>query len=232
MLRADLQRPGSAEWRLGWASLLSAWLLARVDGAVPAAIPIDKTTLEALRDGEDVCGTTGHRLACLRVTPCPDVDGAVPCSASDAVWLPSDGQEAKGRAMLWRKLLPLPAGPHPNEDALKASGKRLLCGTAAFFKLPRAVVLYEKPPSSAQRTRPHTCAAASHPGRLLPHRMGRPPTTTGRTRLGCARGGRARRRRGCSGTTQRRIAGRRCSAARSFWREPAGTAPQAARATR
>ena len=47
--------------------------------------------------------------------------------------------------MLWRKLLPLPAGPHPNEDALKASGKRLLCGTAAFFKLPRAVVLYEKP---------------------------------------------------------------------------------------
>ena len=145
MLRADLQRPGSAEWRLGWASLLTAWLLARVDGAVSAAIPVDETTFAALRGGEDVCGAAGHRLSCLRVTPCADVDGAVPCSASDAVWLPDDYQEQTGQAMLWRELLPLPAGPHPNEDALKASGKRLLCGTSAFFKLPRAVVLYEKP---------------------------------------------------------------------------------------
>ena len=127
------------------AMALAAWMLAPVDGAVPAATPIDRTTLEALRNGEDICGVAGHRLSCLRATPCADVDGAVPCSASDAVWLPDDYQEQKGQAMLWRELLPLPAGPHPNEDALKASGKRLLCGTAAFFLLPRAVVLYEKP---------------------------------------------------------------------------------------
>ena len=100
MLRADLQRPGSAERRLCWASLLAAWMLAQVDGAVPAAIPVDQTTLEALRNGEDVCGAAGQRLSCLRATPCADVDGAVPCSASDAVWLPGDYQEQKGQVIL------------------------------------------------------------------------------------------------------------------------------------
>lgn len=160
-------------------------------------------------------------------------------------------QHTRTRAASVRFPLSLPStwpdggAPAPDQVLLRSTERRPLLAalrprTAALSarsshgaRVARAVVTLDGAGSNAaERTRPHTCAASSHPGRLLPHRMGRPPTTTGRTRLGCARGGRARRRRGCSGTTQRRIAGRRCSAARSFWREPAGTAPQAARATR
>ena len=112
-------------------------------GAFPSSLPIDSASLEALLAGQDVCGDASHRDSCLRVVDCADLDPVLECTAADPVWLPDPARATDGRELLFRRVLPLPAKPHPNEGSLKEAKSRLV-GSPVFQRLPSAVALYDK----------------------------------------------------------------------------------------
>ena len=70
MSRVVQQCPGHAEARRRALSRLVGWLLLGATEAIPGSVPIDSKSIEALRTGQDICGADGHRLSCLRATPC------------------------------------------------------------------------------------------------------------------------------------------------------------------
>ena len=114
-------------------------------GALPAGLMIDETSLADLIAGNDVCGVAGHEEACLRVTPCEELDGAAVCTAGDPVWIPdraTTGEKKRTRS-LFRAVLPLDAGPHANVFSLKEAAGRVV-SAPHMFMLPRALALYSR----------------------------------------------------------------------------------------
>ena len=131
-------------------------MLAPALGAFPTSLPIDSASLENLIAGRDVCGDAENRESCLRVADCADLDPLLACTTSEPVWLPDLAHGSGVRDMLWRRVLPLPAGPHPNGGSLTQAKGRLV-GSPAFQQMPSAVALYDK--SKVQKAHPEHCAA-------------------------------------------------------------------------
>ena len=126
-------------------------------GALPASLPVDSGSLDALLSGEDVCGDADNRNACLRVMPCEDVDPLLSCSEAEPVWRADPALGGKGgREALFRRVLPVPAGPHPNTNSL-ADARGRVVGSAAYFVLPSAAALYDKP--LVTKPHPEHCSA-------------------------------------------------------------------------
>mmetsp|Transcript_3037 Transcript_3037/g.7819 ORF Transcript_3037/g.7819 Transcript_3037/m.7819 type:complete len:268 (+) Transcript_3037:185-988(+) len=126
-------------------------------GAFPSSLPIDRASLDALVAGEDVCGDANHRDSCLRVADCAELDPFVACTAADPVWLPDGAQGGNGgREVLFRRVLPVPATPHPNAGSLQKSKSRLV-GSPAYQQLPSAVALYDT--SAATKAHAEHCTA-------------------------------------------------------------------------
>ena len=130
-------------------------MLAPALGAFPTSLPIDSASLENLIAGRDVCGDAENRESCLRVADCADLDPLLACTTSEPVWLPDLAHGSGVRDMLWRRVLPLPAGPHPNGGSLTQAKGRLV-GSPAFQQMPSAVALYDK---SLQKAHAEHCEA-------------------------------------------------------------------------
>lgn len=124
-------------------------------GAFPSSLPIDQASFDALIAGQDVCGDANHRDSCLRVADCAEVDPVVGCTAAEPVWLPDPTRGGVRDEMLFRHVLPLPAGPHPNSGSLGTS-KLLLVGSLTYQLLPSAVALYGK--SAVSKTHSEHCS--------------------------------------------------------------------------
>ena len=132
-------------------------MLAPALAALPISLPIDSASLSDLMAGRDVCGDADNIESCLRVANCAELDPLVACTASEPVWLPDLSQGGiGGREMLWRRVLPMPAGPHPNSGSLALSMGRLV-GSSTFQQMPSAVALYDK--SQVQKAHPEHCEA-------------------------------------------------------------------------
>ena len=120
-------------------------------GAFPSSLPIDTASLDDLIAGRDVCGDAENRDSCLRVIECAQVDPSLECTAAEPVWVTDPARGGSGgHEILFRRVLPVPAGPHPNPSSLKVSTARLV-GSAVFQQLPSAAALYDK----SQVTREH-----------------------------------------------------------------------------
>ena len=159
-------------------TLLPAVLLLAIhtaSGALPRHANIDAMSVKNLLSGHDVCGDAGHRSSCLKRMPCDTLDKRLGCSPGDPVWTPDlSPPTAKGKQHAFRSVLPTPAGKHPNGGSLAVMKARTV-GEHAFFKFPRARILYR---SSASKI-PATCDAAwclipdgirvmSEPGTVVP----------------------------------------------------------------
>jgi len=113
-------------------------------GAFPSSLPIDSASLDDLIAGRDVCGDAKNRESCLRVIDCAEVDPILECTAAEPVWLPDPARGgSSGHELLFRRVLPVPARPHPNEGGLKESQARLV-GSQVHAALPSAAALYDK----------------------------------------------------------------------------------------
>ena len=124
--------------------LASMILISPALGALPSSLPIDSQSLDDLLAGRDVCGDAENRASCLQVIDCALADPLLGCSAENPVWTPGQARGGKdGREVLFRRVLPLPAGPHPNDGSLAQVRGRLV-GSPAMQQLPSAVSLYDK----------------------------------------------------------------------------------------
>ena len=107
--------------------------VAQVLGALPSSLPVDSASLDALMAGRDVCGDAENREACLLVAECDDVDPLLECTAAEPVWLPGTSRGGVGeRDLLFRRVLPVPALPHPNYGSLTQS-KNQVVGSPVYF---------------------------------------------------------------------------------------------------
>ena len=135
--------------------------VAQVLGALPSSLPVDSASLDALMAGRDVCGDAENREACLLVAECDDVDPLLECTAAEPVWLPGTSRGGVGeRDLLFRRVLPVPALPHPNYGSLTQSKNRVV-GSPVYFAMPSVVALYDK----SKMTKAHSqhCSAPGLP---------------------------------------------------------------------
>ena len=100
-------------------ALASMLLISPALGALPSSLPIDSQSLDDLLAGRDVCGDADNRESCLRVIDCAEMDPLLACTAEEPVWLPDPAHGGTGGSeVLFRRVLPLLAGPHPNKGSL------------------------------------------------------------------------------------------------------------------
>ena len=174
-------RPSTARTRSR--TLLPAVLLLAIDiasGVLPRHANIDAESVANLLSGHDICGDAEHRSSCLKIMPCDELDKRLGSSPGDPVWTPDLSLPAKkGKAHAFRNVLPTPAGKHPKEGSLPVMKTRTV-DADAFFKFPRARILYR---SSASKIAA-TCDAAwclipdgirvmSKPGTAVPSSKGK-----------------------------------------------------------
>lgn len=137
----------------GYPLLLTVLLAAPARGALPASLPIDHASLDALLTGDDVCGAAADAEACLISASCSEVDAALGCSAARPVWLPDAARGGPGgKFALFRRVLPVPAGPHPNEGSLQGGTAGRVVASATYFQLPSAVAMYDASARAVQCT--------------------------------------------------------------------------------
>jgi len=139
-------------------TLLPAMLLLAIDiasGVLPRHANIDAESVANLLSGHDICGDAEHRSSCLKIMPCDELDKRLGSSPGDPVWTPDLSPPTENGKHAFRNVLPTLSGTHPNVGSLTVMKTRTV-GEPAFFKFPRARILYR---SSASKI-PATCDAA------------------------------------------------------------------------